>query len=400
MIHGEALKEEAGYTYRNTAFRSFPSNGPDLEAVGVPVRFTSPVFAPGKEARTMRHDPGRQLAKGRPGFAVLAGLWITLLGAGPATGATPIAQADVPLIIDQPGKYVVVENLSSAGGQPAITIRSDHVDLDLNGFALSGPVDEAEDCRGGVTSVGIASAGSKLRLAGGTVQGFGFGILLSAAGANRLDRLTVTGNCACGILSLNSSGNHVSGNDVSANFGTGVCLSQSEGNRFHANRVNGNSRLSFAVDFGFLIIQSAGNVITSNDISGNGGAIGGDGIIMAASEGNVIRNNIVNRNTGSGIQMAGSTQNNTIRGNVFNENLIGIRFTNFNSGNLVEGNTATGNVAAGIFVDFGSTANIFRNNMALSNFTDLADFNSGPGCPNTWRKNTFVTEGGNVGCIQ
>lgn len=348
----------------------------------------------------MRYDVSRKLPQARAGAAVLAGLWIILLGAGPAQGATPITQADIPLVIDKPGKYVAVEDLSSPGGQPAITIASDHVHLDLGGFALSGPADETEDCRGGETSVGIALAGSKLRLTGGTVQGFGFGVLLSGAGASRLERLTVTENCSCGILSLKSSGNHVERNDVSANFGTGICVSQSDGNRFHANRVNGNSRLSFAVDYGFLIVQSEGNAVTSNDISGNGGEIGGDGIFLAASESNVIRNNVVNRNTGSGVQLGGDTQKNTIQGNVLNENLIGIRFSNFNQGNLVQGNTANGNVAAGIFLDFGSTGNTLRNNTALRNFTDLADFNSGPDCPNTWRNNTFVTEGGNVSCIQ
>src|SRR5215213_5439460 len=140
----------------------------------------------------MHYDMGRKLFQTRAGVVVLAGLWIALLGAERAQGATPITQADIPLVIDQPGRYVAVEDLSSPGGQPAITIASDHVQLDLDGFALSGPADEADDCSGGETSVGIALAGSKLRLTGGTVQGFGFGILLSGAGASRLDRLTVT----------------------------------------------------------------------------------------------------------------------------------------------------------------------------------------------------------------
>jgi hypothetical protein len=65
----------------------------------------------------MRYNMSRKLSQTRAGVVVLVGLWIALLGAGPAQGATPITQADIPLVIDQPGRYVAVENLSSPGGQ-------------------------------------------------------------------------------------------------------------------------------------------------------------------------------------------------------------------------------------------------------------------------------------------
>src|ERR1051325_6701033 len=104
----------------------------------------------------MQYGMGRKLSQARAGAAVLAGLWIALLGAGPAQGAIPIAQTDIPLVIDEPGQYVVVEDLSSPGDQPAITIAADHVQLDLHGFALSGPADGTDDCSGGEASVGIA----------------------------------------------------------------------------------------------------------------------------------------------------------------------------------------------------------------------------------------------------
>ena len=71
----------------------------------------------------------------------------------------------------------------------------------------------------------------------------------------------------------------------------------------------------------------------------------------------------------------------------------------FNSGNLIQGNQTNGRIA-GIFVDCGASENTITRNTALDNITDLHDSNFGPGCPNVWTNNTFVTKSGNIACIE
>ncbi|MET0166478.1 MAG: hypothetical protein ABW318_15925, partial [Vicinamibacterales bacterium] len=84
----------------------------------------------------------RSLAKSMRGLTALVGLSFILLGSNTLLGnntgmaATPITQADIPLIIDQPGRYVVTENLSAPADLTAITVQADHVHLSLNGFTL------------------------------------------------------------------------------------------------------------------------------------------------------------------------------------------------------------------------------------------------------------------------
>lgn len=50
----------------------------------------------------------------------------------------PIGQSDVPVMITEPGSYVLTESLSpTASGQTAITIVASDVTIDLRGFAIT-----------------------------------------------------------------------------------------------------------------------------------------------------------------------------------------------------------------------------------------------------------------------
>jgi parallel beta-helix repeat protein len=333
----------------------------------------------------MPQEQWRSLPKPMRGLTALVGLSIILLGSDALRGsnsgmaATPITQTDIPLVIDQPGRYVVTENLSAPVGPPAITIQADHVRLDLNGFTLSGPINAADDCIEGGVGLGIQVAGPPedpvvgIHITDGTVRGFDTGILLSNASASHLNALRVTAACSHGILLENANDNHVNRNSFSANFGTGVGVGNSSKNTFHKNTVNDNARLSES-NFGYLFASSHGNVISANDVSGNGaGNDIVDGILLAGSNSNTIQNSTVNRNGSFGIQILSSSSN-TIRASITNENgRYGIRLDGLSTENFIHGNTTNGNIV-GILVEPDSDGNAFLRNTALGNITDLGDF--------------------------
>jgi parallel beta-helix repeat protein len=52
------------------------------------------------------------------------------------SGVTPIEAC--PVVIDQPGAYIVTANLGPSPGQPCIYVSANFVTIDLNGFTLTG----------------------------------------------------------------------------------------------------------------------------------------------------------------------------------------------------------------------------------------------------------------------
>ncbi len=73
--------------------------------------------------------------------AVAAAVAVAVAAAAPAQaadGRIPIWQRTT---IVEPGSYVLTRNLTVEPGDPAITVLADGVDLDLNGFRVTGPID-------------------------------------------------------------------------------------------------------------------------------------------------------------------------------------------------------------------------------------------------------------------
>jgi len=119
------------------------------------------------------------------------------------------AISSVPYVIDQPGSYILVENLeaSPAAGSAAIRIESGNVTIDLNGFTLSS-TPEAEGkgievATAGEVTVrnGFIEGSSSVEFAGGTWAytpgGFDFGL----HGGTNISDLSVRGCRRFGIAS-------------------------------------------------------------------------------------------------------------------------------------------------------------------------------------------------------
>ena len=69
----------------------------------------------------------------------IAGLVLALiLPAGAGEGNSEIDQSMMPLTITNPGSYVLTEELTGIAGESGITIASDDVKIDFNGFTLCG----------------------------------------------------------------------------------------------------------------------------------------------------------------------------------------------------------------------------------------------------------------------
>ncbi|HET6406931.1 MAG TPA: hypothetical protein VFG14_03540 [Chthoniobacteraceae bacterium] len=82
---------------------------------------------------------------------------------------TPILA--VPFVITKPGKYRFTKPLNHNTSDPAITINSRDVVLDLNGFALSGPKESDDE------NIGILVNGPNAVIRNGTVRRFHTGFL-------------------------------------------------------------------------------------------------------------------------------------------------------------------------------------------------------------------------------
>ena len=369
----------------------------------------------------MPQKPRRHTLKPVRGLTVLIGLFIVFLGSHSLLGnnsdetATPITQVDIPLTITQPGRYVVTEHLSMgrSNGRAAIWIEADDVHLDLNGFSLSGPLSSVDQCFTGDVGVGILVAGAvAVQITNGTVQGFREGIRLSSAKANRLRGLIVTATCFWG-LRLSGTDHVVTRNRVSSNLGAGILL-EAASTRLTRNIVNGNAAVEpESEDYeyaGIMLSAARGNVIAANDISGNGIDTGAHGVNLMGSHNNTIRGNRLHQNGGNGIHLETSSGNTIVANLVSSSGFYGIFLTQSSFyfigqsiENLIQANLALGN-RIGIAVDVDHYGNTFERNTALRNsITDVLDDGgspSGVGCPNVWKKNTFVTEAGNFDCIQ
>jgi len=188
----------------------------------------------------------------------------------------------------------------------------------------------------------------------GTVSGFGIGVLILGVG-NTISDVTATGNRIGIIVCCEGSENRIVGNiangNLSGNGVIGVGIQEGDGGRNNViagNTANGNDA------WGILLVDQTPPPLPPKNatVTGNVASYNGDGgiLLVFSAIGNVVRGNEVIGNANWGI-------------------LSGSFTANFPDDNLIQGNTALD-----------------------SGFVDVADFD--PACANTWKSNTFSTEGG------
>jgi len=242
---------------------------------------------------------------------------------------------------------------------------------------------------------GINLLGSFLNtLNGNTVNGnTGFGIILEISGEISLNGNTVNGNGAKGITLQGSHENTLNGNSISLNGEEGIYLLLSDFNELEGNIVTENNQsgalgeitlqessanfimgntVSDSTLVGVFLVSSNGNFVEGNDIQNVR-----TGIVVEFSNFNHIAENNSNKNL-YGIALSDASLN-TIIGNTANENdNDGFLIGSIGSDNSFASNEASNNGGFGFNDDStdsgtGGTANLYNNNICLSNGSGGSD---------------------------
>jgi hypothetical protein len=244
---------------------------------------------------------------------------------------TPIRAADLPLTISQPGSYYLAEDIATSGA--GIIIDSDHVTIDLNGFALSA---ELGDC------IGINWVKDNVTVKNGFVVGCGAtGVNLNAATNSIVDGVHASDNALYGIR---VGPNSVVVNSVAkSNGSTGITARGGSIVRNCVATQNTGEGIS-----GYEGAALLGCVAADNTLDGIVGAEsriedcstyrnGGDGIEVKGDC--YAARNLSDGNGGAGIRA--TITDNRIESNSVTDNVTGISVVQI--GNVVLKNTASGN---------------------------------------------------------
>ena len=311
---------------------------------------------------------------------------------------TPIDVAHTPgdgtnqFIISMPGSYYLTGNLIGVGGLNGISVQSDNVTIDLNGFALMG----GSNTLNGINVPGLQK---NLRVHNGSVQNWGqSGVNCGSASNSQFDHLRASQNRGMGILSGDGSvlnaccvetngsfgmfagaGNTLTGctalNNSSVGIGSGSYCTVT------ACSVTGNGAGGFAMGNNCSIIGCS-----SSRNNGHGFAMG-DGCTVKDCTSTF--NAFTGINGGALLTISSCTacynsgdgivcfRDCLISGNIASYNANGIRVSAPGSLNRIDGNTANHNSNVGI---------LWQNDLVVRNSAFLngsANYSPGVGTGNT-----------------
>jgi hypothetical protein len=283
--------------------------------------------------------------------------------------------------------------------------------IELNGSGAGALADGLTITAGHCTVRGLAinrfgGAGIRLQTNGGNLidfayvgiqaggpapQGNAVGIQIdSSSPGNTIQSSVISGNTGDGVR-VNSSANNVQGNTIGAdafrfspaipgNGGDGLVLTGANNNTigatptyFSGNRIMGNGGHGVRVQG-----TSAGNMIQGNSIGTDDTTSGnhGHGIFVTdAASNNVIggldpnngsftTRNIIDRNSGAGVVLAGGSGNTVQRNWIFENSTGGVQVESAATSSILE-NLIQRNIGPGVTVAAGATgASILSNNMS------------------------------------
>ena len=202
-----------------------------------------------------------------------------------AGNVTPGDAPGFPITISQPGSYRLSSNLTVADGNTsAIQIAADHVTLDLNGFAILGPVDCTRGCSSSGIGVGVQTfpqPGQNPRfditVRNGTVQGMGSHGIELTGDSNLVEHVAVRSNGGNGISLIDSGdatrggGSTVRHSMALRNSGIGISITRgvAASNTSSLNASTGIVVLTGSALYNLISDNSGGLVMQSGHYIGN-----------------------------------------------------------------------------------------------------------------------------------
>jgi len=294
----------------------------------------------------------------------------TLLTAPVRAGDGQIDIASLPFLIEGPGSYVVVRDLSLTDPDTnGILVASDNVTLDLNGHTLSGPGPETGTIGSGVM---VEHLRSGIAVRNGVFRGWrGYGVEAKIVDNSSFENLRCSANGRAGI---GAEGNCViRGNTCRGNGGSGIdagtqCVisnnacTNNDGLGIFAgsdstvtnNLCSWNAQHGIGTSYGSLV---SGNACNYNLQSG-----------ISATDGVLVSNNSCYQNDGHGVTVREQCRvvDNSCAYNGHEPPVAGIHA--FAANNTIERNSCTDNVR-GLYLE--STGNVVRENVLKGNQTAL-----------------------------
>ncbi len=224
-------------------------------------------------------------------FLLHACSFATVILASSLVPAAPKVLSNCQTIID-PGAYIVGKNVAASGD--CFVIAADNVNLDLDGFVLTG------NGTGSAFVEQLAVGRKGLNLHNGVVTGFANGIFMLNSTAMVIDRMQFTNNSSSGVHAGDAV--TVTNSQVLDNNGSGIVLGQRAS--VSGCTVNNNA--------GTGISLNIGSTATGNAVGRNGGT----GIFMA--EGGLVANSVSRNNQQYGVLMdcPGTVVSSTVSNNL------------------------------------------------------------------------------------
>jgi hypothetical protein len=210
--------------------------------------------------------------------------------ASPISFAAPKVLNNCQPIVE-PGAYVIGKNITASGD--CFVIAADNVNLDLDGFVLTG------NGTGSAFVEQLAVGRKGLSVRNGVVTGFANGIFMLNSTAMVIDRMQFTNNSTSGVHAGDTA--TVTNSQVLDN-GSGIVLGQRAS--VSGCTVNNNA--------GTGISLNIGSTATGNAVGRNGGT----GIFMA--EGGLVANSVSRNNQQYGVLMdcPGTVVSSTVSNNL------------------------------------------------------------------------------------
>lgn len=300
-----------------------------------------------------------------------------------AEGRTPVFLPGTFLGAD--GKYIVTRNIV-AGVGPVITIGAPNVDLDLNGFVLTGGGAPVISVGGGVDHVTIRNG----ILVGGTI---GIDVPGPARKVDIEDVKIKDPTAGQGIHLGTVEGAALRRNEITDTPSEGIAW-DGPGTIKHGV-IEGN--LLRRTSAGIVINNCSSVAILNNHLEepgvGAGGSFPGYGIVLASCQGSLLSENTVERARVDGIHLVASKGNKLFDNVVRTSGGNGIHIDAGTSDTLILNNVATGNGTGGLGsggsgLMIEGAQNVAERNLSNSNAGIGLHYCGPAACANTLGRNT------------